>query len=138
MKSTQELQEKITPLMQERYRDPTAFETFAAELMSLGITRLTYDAMKDDMSFYTSNEFVHSLVRTDLTEDRKNTDWTLGKKLDTAKIEEAIAALDSGKMPASAFHREIFSAGVIFCYVYLTMRKIYYLGCDGEYYLEQY
>ena len=138
MNHNKPLQQKITALMEERYRDPKAFETFAAELMHLGITRLTYDALKDDMSFYTTDAFIHSLKRTDLTDAQKQSPWTLGKRLNIDKLEKSIAALDAGKMPATEFHREIFAAGVIFCNVYLTLRKIYYMGCDGEYYLEQY
>jgi len=33
---------------------------------------------------------------------------------------------------------EIFAAGVNFCCVYLAHRKIFYMGQDGEYYLERY
>ena len=138
MNPINQLQQQIADLMQERYRDPSTFESFASELMSLGITRLTYDAFKDEMAFYTPDKFIHTLIRTDLIDNQKHSPWTLGEKLNVTKLEKAIAELDAGKMPATEFHRQIFFAGVIFCNVYLNLRKIYYMGSDGEYYLEKY
>jgi len=133
-----DLQDKITNMVEQSYHDPKAFETFANDLLNLGITRLNLDTFNDEMSFYTSNLFVHKLIRMDLKEAKKNKPWTLGKMLEVDKLENAIKELDCGKMSVPEFHREMFSAGVIFCVVYLTFRKIYYMSQDGLFYLENY
>jgi len=132
------IKNQIDALVQEKYINPAAFDTFASELLNLGIERLTFDNIKDEMSFYTKNKFVHSLIRTDLKEAQKKTHWKLGDKFDISKLECALKQLDEGKLSVPEFHREIFAAGVVFCNVYLTSRKVYYMALDGDYYLENY
>lgn len=132
------LQNKITTLVENSYRDPKSFETFSNDLLNLGIIRFNFDAIKDEMSFYTNTQFVHSLIRTDLKEAQQKNVWILGETLDINALEADIKALDDGKISTAEFHQKMFSAGVIFCNVYLTLRKIYYMGQDARFYLENY
>jgi uncharacterized protein YbcV (DUF1398 family) len=132
------LKTEITALMAERYVNPTPFETFASQLLGLGITRLTFDAIKNEMSFYTKDQFIHSLIRTDLIEAQKSKPWAPGENLEISRLENAIKQLDAGEMPSIEFHREMLAAGTVFCKIYLVPRRIYYMGQDGNYYLENY
>lgn len=138
MNSLNEMISSIETIMSERYRDPSSFESFAKELMQVGITRLSFDTLKNELGFYTKNKFIHSLLRSDLLKAQEQAAWHLGDALHSKKLEEAIKKLDAGDMNAVEFHQEIAAAGVVYCNVYLTHRKIYYMGQDGQYYLESY
>ena len=45
---------------------------------------------------------------------------------------------DARAIDAAQFHFELFAAGVVSCSMFLKQSKIYYMGCDGQYYLEKY
>jgi uncharacterized protein YbcV (DUF1398 family) len=138
MEKLQTTKVAIERIMVERYRDPSNFEAFSAQLMGLDIERLVFDALRNEMSFYTKNQFVCALDRLDVLEAQANNPWQLGDYLDVHALEKAINKLDSGTMTPIDFHREIFLAGVVQCHVYLMLRKIFYMGHDGQYYLEKY
>lgn len=129
---------QIDHLIAKAYENPITFETFAVKLTELGIDRLAMDGIRDEMSFYSKDKFVHSLIRMDLQQDRAKTNWVLGKVVNLSKLENAIKQIDEKKISTVEFHRMIFAAGIIFCHVYLACNKIFYLGHDGQCYLESY
>lgn len=128
----------IAALVNAQFANPTGFETFTTQLIALGVSRFNFDALENEMHFYTNDEFIYSLKRADLIDAQKNTHWIAGDTLNTPELENAIKMLDEGKISAVEFHRIMFLAGVVFCCVYLTPRKIYYLGQDGQHYIENY
>lgn len=138
MTQTSNLKAKIDSIIQKRYRDPKDYESFANDLIDLGITRFYFDVYKNDMSFYTRDEFVHSLEREDIKKARQHEIWVFGERLDTPKLKNAIGELDAGKLAIPDFHRELCEEGVVFVKAYLELRKIYYLGKDAAFYLEEY
>ncbi len=114
------------------------FEEYAANLVKIGVVRMTFDAIKNEAQFYTTNQLVHGLFRDQLVVEQVKNPWHLGTRLDGEALESAIAALDSRKIDSIEFHRKIYAAGVVFCHVFFLSRKIYYIGIDGAYYLENY
>jgi len=138
MKDINTIKQAVTKLLDARMKDPTMFETFSRELLDLGVDRLVYDAIRNDMTFYGGGRFICSLVRSDLESDMQRAPWSLGKEFNSMQVQKAIQQLDSGAIEPVQFHREIFSAGVVMCCVYLVQRKIYYLGSDAQHFIEQY
>jgi len=138
MKNLEQLKAKISVIMDERIRNPINFEAFAAQMLELGVTRLSFDALKNEMQFYTKDHYVIASSMTHLIEAKSKDNWILGDNLDTAFLEKSIQELDAGNISAIEFHRRIYSAAVVYVNVYLIPRRIYYMGLDGQHYLEKY
>lgn len=131
-----EMQRKIDAMLKAEYENPQ-FESFVTELMELGIHHVTWDAFKNEMSFYTDRNFVHTSERLDL-KGAGCESWPVAKELDLGHVEKAIHLLDTKKISSIEFHKELSIAGVVFAILYMRKRKIYYMGLDGKYYLESY
>jgi len=140
MKNSKDLKTTLASILDERMKstDATAFEAFSEQLLDLGIERFNFDALTDEMTFYTKDRFVCSLVRSDVKQARETGEWKLGNSFNRVSTERAIAELDAGRLSGIEFHREIFSSGVVMCQVFLACRKIYYVGLNAQHYLEEY
>jgi uncharacterized protein YbcV (DUF1398 family) len=65
--------------------------------------------------------------------------FSIGDVLNLDAVKKAIMDFDAGIISsATAFHREIALAGIVYVSVHLVPRKIYYLSQDARYYLELY
>ena len=131
------ISEQIQFLIDEQYRDPN-FTRFSSNLRELGIIYFIFNTMTNNLSFYTSEGFLHSSFQKNIADIQTKEDWTLGSYLDKKSLEKAIAEIESGAMDSVTFHRMAHAAGVIMSIVYLLPQKIYYFGQDGEFYIENY
>lgn len=138
MKSKNEIQASVINIMKQRYENPTSFEqVFAPQMLELGISRLVFDAFTNDMHFYTKTDFICSF-HVDFEKDHQTPYWIQGKSFCISDVKNTIEKFDSGQISWIQFHKEIFEAGVVSCLVYFDIKKIYYMGKDGNYYLENY
>lgn len=138
MENIIEIKSKITAMINERYFERKSFEEFAAVVMEMGIVRISFEAFSNELHFFSNDTYVHSIVRTDLVESMVKDAWTLGKALDKPRVEKALQELDARQLTSINFHRELFSAGVVSCQVFLLPKMAYYMGQDGSFYLEKY
>lgn len=127
----------LEKILENHYNNPQDFEKFISDIATLGVRRITYDALLNVMSFYSLDDFMWSTIRKDIQKGIKQQSWQLGKKLDKKLLEKALHAIDSGKIDAVSFHREIFYAGVVSVALYIEAKVIYYLGIDGDLYIEK-
>lgn len=138
MKNLKDSKAEILNILNEQRRNPADFLGFTNSLIELGIVRFGLDSFNNQMSFYSKSDLVHEVVRSELEENKAKSPWVLGDTLNSSALQKALSEFDAGRMSPIDFHREIFSAGVVYCQVYLIHRKIYYMGQDGQFYLEQY
>lgn len=131
-------EENLENILNRHYQEPQSFEEFRRELLELGIIRINYDAISNEMSFFNQDALVWVTERTDIGTSKKSKSWILGKKLDIHSVEKSLHAIDNGQTDPVSFHHELFSAGVVFVVVYLEQRINYYLGIDGETFIERY
>lgn len=129
---------KLEHILNKHYETPQLFEEFCRELLDLGIIRFTYDAVSNEMSFYNHNALVWSTKRNDIEQSKNAESWIVGKYLDKDRVERAINAIDNANTDPVSFHRELFNAGVISVILYIVQRINYYLGVDGEVFIERY
>ena len=112
---------ELSKLISARLENPVeTFSDFVLKLQELGIQKHTFDSFKDEISFFTKDEHVYSVVWEELKTIRKNEHWQLSDALDVSEFKNSIELLDNQKIDALEFHRRMFSAGVVFCYVYLN------------------
>ena len=127
----------IEQKLQEQYRSPN-FEKFSTALRELGVSYFVFNTMTNDLSFFTSENFVCSCFRHDIAKARKSNWPTLGNSLDTIALQKAIEQLDTNQIDPIGFHKLAHAAGVISATVFLEARKIYYFGLDAQFFLEEF
>ena len=106
-----QLSKQLDELMDHRFKNLGPFEDFAAQLTKLGVVRFTFDALTNQMLFYTNDQVVHTHTRQELVQSQAEASWTLGKALNIAALEKTILDLDEGRIDAIEFHREMHAAG---------------------------
>lgn len=113
-----------------------SFDDFAKEMLKLGVMRITHDALLNESHFYAEAKHIYTMKMESLVEAQKEP-WILGA-FNALKVQKAISDYDGEKIDAVQFHKDIFSAGVVFGTVFLKAQKIYYQGADGQSYEENY
>lgn len=63
--------------------------------------------------------------------------YQIARQFDVEKVKEAIAATDSQKLKPHQFYQQISPAGVAHCRLFVRSNRLFYIGLDGDYYLEQ-
>ena len=129
---------KLEALFNDCYTNALSFELAVQEVLALGIVRLEFDWITHEARFYTPKTLVHSMMVQQLIADQKKRQWSLGAMLDSSRIEKSLLDFDAKVIDSTQFHFELSAAGVVSCSMFLEQSKIYYMGCDGQYYLEKY
>ncbi len=126
---------QIQSFLDTQYRDLN-FEKFCSNLKGVGVSYFVFNAMTNDLSFFSKNQYICSCFRYDIAKEMKH-DWpSLAEELHAIELEKAITQVDSQQIDSVTFHRLAQAAGVISCTIFLEARKIYYFGLNGDFYLE--
>ncbi len=133
-----DIETSIKQLCLDRYRTLGDFIEFANHLMSLGVTRQTYDVVNDNLTFYSTNKMLWHLSGSEIDKSISKDSFIFGESLNLDTLKNAIANIDTNTISATEFHQEVAKAGIVYVSVHLKQQKIYYLSQDGEYFLESY
>ena len=78
---------ELSKLISARLENPVeTFSDFVLKLQELGIQKHTFDSFKDEISFFTKDEHVYSVVWEELKTIRKNEHWQLSDALDVSEL----------------------------------------------------
>jgi hypothetical protein len=131
--------DKIRALTEARCNHPERFDDFTNELLKLQCTRQTYDVLLDELSFYSAHQLITRFPATEIPGYDCSRPFDVAETFDLEHLKKSIQDFDQGRIKHSAkFHEHIAKAGVVYVSVHLIPRKIYYLGQNGQHYLEQY
>lgn len=129
---------QIINIVEERCLSPGPFEEFTARLLELQVIRQTYDVVRDELFFYSTDQLLLQLPLTNVKSYSRSQSFVIAEKFNVSMLEKAIEDFDAGKIRASDFHRQLALSGIVYVSVHIPVRKIYYLSEDGQYYLESF
>lgn len=130
--------EQIYKIVEERCIHPGPFEEFIARLTDLQVTRQTYDVVRDELLFYSSDQLLLQLHAIDLKGYSHEEPFVIAEEYNQELLETSLHAIDSGKISVVEFHKQLGLAGIVYVSVHIPTRKIYYLSQDGLFYLESF
>lgn len=132
------VQNDIKDLCIERYKNPGDFNKFAETLKSLGVQRQTYDVVSNSLFFYSNQEMICSFPVEEIDQKIEKKTFHIGDRLETKRLKQAIQNFDNNQLSVLDFHQEVAASGVVYVSVFLNQDRIYYIGQDGNHFIELY
>ena len=129
---------QIISLVEERSLHPGPFEEFTARLSDLQVVRQTYDVVRDELLFYSSDRLLLQINAADVKGYIRSQPFVVAEKFNSSMLETAIADIDSGKISVADFHRQMALSGIVYISVHIPVRTIHYLSQDGQLYIESF
>jgi uncharacterized protein YbcV (DUF1398 family) len=135
----QALHSAVKQLCYDRYYNPSDFTVFANALLSHGIVRYSFDLLDNEFYFYSKDTLLYRLALEEIDDASNDNDaFEFANALDSTKLQAVIQAFDAHTITLPEFHHELASLGVVYVCMYLELKKVYYMGQDAQYHLENY
>lgn len=136
LKRKTEIQDEIKRLCMERYKNPGDFTEFVENLKSLGVARQCYDVLSNNLIFYNDESLICHFVVEDIDPEIERKSFTIGNVLNVKQLQKAIDHFDNHQLSVFEFHQEVAASGIVYVSVFLNQHKIYYIGQDGNHFIE--
>ncbi len=114
------------------FEDKITFPQVVQKLAAIGVERYVADLIRLHRTTYNTNNetYVESLPLKDAP--------AVPSSFNQSGVRVAIAAIQQGKINYTEFLRQMMKAGCCRYEVYITGKKVMYLGRDGEHHIENF
>jgi uncharacterized protein YbcV (DUF1398 family) len=120
----------IEDAMRKRLDGGLSFEQFIDQAVKAGALYLSHVHHENACNFHSAETYFSFKLPYE-------TQAAISPSLDIAALKKAIEALDEERITPEQFHEEKALAGVSVTHLFFKDNRVFYLGLNGEFYLEE-